>query len=101
MWMLIFFVAVIGFAQPAHAEIFDAIVTAVYDGGSTIEATVKDPFGTMEEKVRLSIDPDVELEGLASLRDLKTGQRLQVEAKRDFPDLLVVHKIIRKPESGT
>lgn len=97
-WFVIFLYVAICFARSAYAETLDAIITSVYDGGSSIEATIKDPYGKMDENVRLSMDPDVQLEGLVSLQDLNVGARVQLEAEKTFDGRWVVKKVAPRSE---
>jgi hypothetical protein len=73
------------FQLRAQAEEFRAIVTGVYDGGQTLQVTAEDPFGRMQNNVRVYVAPDVTLAGIRSLQEITTGQRLVVEGAESGP----------------
>ena len=64
------------------AESFDAIVTAVMDGGSGIQATVTDGSGQTKKDVQFHLLPTVDLSDYKSMDKIKPGNRIKIQAEK-------------------
>jgi hypothetical protein len=74
----IFFLSPIGFA-----ESFDAIVTAVMEGGSGIQATVTNGSGQTKQNVMFHLLPTVDLSAYKTMDKIKPGNRIKIQAETD------------------
>jgi hypothetical protein len=70
------------FSPFGFAESFDAIVTAVFEGGSGIQATVTNGSGQTKQNVMFHLLPTIDLSDYKMMGKIKPGDRIKIQAEK-------------------
>ena len=88
------------FSSLGFAESFDAIVTAVMDGGSSIVATITGEYGGETKKdVVFHLLPTVDLSDYKMIGKIKPGDRIKIQAEKGTYNDWEISKIEPYPKS--
>lgn len=71
------------------AELIDGTIISLNEKAKTLSLQQMDPTTGQARELKITVPEDVEFQGVDSLKDLKTGDRVRVEASQgEKPDAL-------------
>jgi len=80
----------------AMAKSYNAIVTGVYEGGSSIKASVTDEYGKTENDIMFHLLPDVDLSDYKKMGKINAGDRVMIEAESNADGHWQISRMVSK-----